>query len=37
LEPSEQDLRNVEDDIKHGNSDQTAANLGVFVKQMMSD
>jgi predicted RNA-binding protein with TRAM domain len=32
LEPGEQDLRNVEDDIKHGDGDQTAADFGIFVK-----
>jgi hypothetical protein len=37
LEPSEQNLWNVEDDIEHGNGDQTAADLGVYVKQLRLD
>lgn len=34
LEPGKQDLWNVEDDIEDGDGDQTAADLGVFVKQI---
>jgi hypothetical protein len=35
LEPGKHDLRDIEDDVKHGNGDQTAADLGVFVKQII--
>ena len=34
LEPGEQDLRNVENDIEDGDGDQTAADLRVWVTQM---
>lgn len=37
LEPRKQDLRDVEDDIKRGDGDQTAADLGVFVKKIRLD
>lgn len=37
LEPGEQDLWNVENDIEDGDGDQTAADLGVFVKQIRLD
>ena len=37
MEPGKQDLRDIEDNIKCGNGDQTAADLGVFMNYIMSD